>query len=290
VPRQFKHRPSAAEFRQAIETDSTGQPAANDREVVVQTLRNLLELQGLPFYYLVPDATMLPPESIRFFQVDENWLTALADGALSLGGTAPSGATEQVKEEARARRGQARAEALKVAKNALNFTTMSGFLLRSAVVVGWPGLEVNGYSDTAGTQPLQRIRLELVSPSVMLGLFEGTVQCVKIHEPAEGIHFGTSTPTTVTTKSLRYAADGQSGSGISIGQPIPNFDLTINQFRGFSSTALMGTNRIVNINALATAMSTQVFPSNINGNFTGAEFALEMVQGVEEVTFSVPSE
>ena len=47
-------------------------------------LAGLQTLAGVPFAYLVPDARMLPPESIRFFAVDPNWTTALTDGALSL--------------------------------------------------------------------------------------------------------------------------------------------------------------------------------------------------------------
>ena len=45
----------------------------------------LYQLKGVPFKYLVPDSSMLPPESMRFFWVDYNWLATLCDGALSLG-------------------------------------------------------------------------------------------------------------------------------------------------------------------------------------------------------------
>ena len=48
-------------------------------------LGRLLTMAGVPFGYLVPDEGMLPPESIRFFRLDERWVTALLDGAFSLG-------------------------------------------------------------------------------------------------------------------------------------------------------------------------------------------------------------
>src|SRR3954447_18760906 len=56
-------------------------------------LARLCLLGGLPFDHLVPDARMLPPESMRFFFVDQNWLDALVDGALSIGATADQEAT-----------------------------------------------------------------------------------------------------------------------------------------------------------------------------------------------------
>ncbi|HTF04001.1 MAG TPA: hypothetical protein VK826_08245, partial [Bacteroidia bacterium] len=48
-------------------------------------LSRLALLYGVPFNYLVPDEGMLPPESIRFFYLDINWVEALVDGAFSIG-------------------------------------------------------------------------------------------------------------------------------------------------------------------------------------------------------------
>ena len=52
---------------------------------------NLAMLEGVPFNYLVPDERMLPPESIRFFHVDQDWIDALIDGAFSIGRATVSG-------------------------------------------------------------------------------------------------------------------------------------------------------------------------------------------------------
>ena len=41
-------------------------------------------LHGVPFSYLVPDAELLPVESIRFFYLDRAWTDALVQGALSV--------------------------------------------------------------------------------------------------------------------------------------------------------------------------------------------------------------
>jgi hypothetical protein len=48
-------------------------------------LKELIFLTPLPFNYIIPDERLLPEESIRFFTVDESWLWALIDGALSIG-------------------------------------------------------------------------------------------------------------------------------------------------------------------------------------------------------------
>ena len=52
---------------------------------VAAWLHDLAVLKGVPFGYLVPDNAMLPPESIRFFVLDPNWINALLEGAASIG-------------------------------------------------------------------------------------------------------------------------------------------------------------------------------------------------------------
>ena len=42
-------------------------------------------LESIPTNYLVPAPEMLPAESIRFFNVDKNWVNSLIDGAYSIG-------------------------------------------------------------------------------------------------------------------------------------------------------------------------------------------------------------
>ena len=48
-------------------------------------LAHLRLLTGVPFDYLVPDARLLPDESIRFFYVDRSWTDRLVDGAIAVG-------------------------------------------------------------------------------------------------------------------------------------------------------------------------------------------------------------
>jgi hypothetical protein len=101
---------------------------------------HLALLEGLPFNYLVPDERLLPPESIRCFQIDPMWMECLMDGAFSIGRVLASDHAQ---------------DASLQEKTTLNTSMpehVSGFLLRSDVVAGWPGLQVDGYDQTAPEQ------------------------------------------------------------------------------------------------------------------------------------------
>ena len=52
---------------------------------IVKWLSKLKLLYGVPFNYLVPDIRMLPPESLKFFYLDTQWIDCLIDGAYSIG-------------------------------------------------------------------------------------------------------------------------------------------------------------------------------------------------------------
>ncbi len=72
------HRWSTSPARRCRRSPKTGSiPNGVVPPDVVRFLARLRLLEGVPFNYLVPDATMLPLESIRFFYVDRNWLDAL---------------------------------------------------------------------------------------------------------------------------------------------------------------------------------------------------------------------
>ena len=168
-------------------------------------LGRLHALIGVPFGYLVPDERMLPPESIRFFRLDENWVRALLDGAFSLGRdltTEADGASanvdraafpavfDQAREAAprRAREGVADAPGAKA---------WTGFLLRSSVVADYPGLGVNVYPkdgtpDDKTTVLLDVKRLDRLGPNAdtLLCLVEGDAFRVDVHEAPELLHYG----------------------------------------------------------------------------------------------------
>jgi len=175
VPRHEALRRLAADPAAQAQAAAAAGPVPAD---IASWLAGLRQLTGIPFSYLVPDTRMLPPESIRFFAVDPNWTDALVDGALSLAArTAPAAAA---------------AAALRpAALAAAGGTAYSGFLLRSALVSGWPGMQVRGYPDPqATTTALPLARLERLAPTVLLALFTGTIARVELTGPPQHLHLG----------------------------------------------------------------------------------------------------
>ncbi|KAK2465664.1 hypothetical protein APHAL10511_002208 [Amanita phalloides] len=59
-------------------------PISTDWDLVLNWIVDKLYLERIPPWYLIPDPSWLPAESIRFFYIDRKWLSALVDGALSV--------------------------------------------------------------------------------------------------------------------------------------------------------------------------------------------------------------
>ncbi len=228
-------------------------------------------LQGVPFNYLVPDEHMLPPESIRFFMVDQLWVECLLDGAFSIG---------RVSTADHERDSQ---HAQSPAANPYQ-TVVSGLLLRSDVVAGWPGLLVDAYDtepaslneELSETNKLKLLRMERLSANVLLCLFEGEAKTVDIHQTPETLHFGVdprdhSNEDTQCYKVLRDP-DGKELEDTTV--DIPWRD---------------GNTRVIAIDELATAIEKKVNEKHANGfeKFTSAQFALEMIEGVQKVRFVI---
>lgn len=170
-------------------------------------LARLRLLHGVPFSYLVPDAELLPLESIRFFHLDRAWTDALVQGALSVGTITSTDRAQleavyphirdEVDEAERNIRRPAREDLLKAGGGAI-----TGFVMRSRLVSGWPNLHVRAYSvdslpDNALTTQAESspyrmkvLRLERLAPSVLLVLFDGVPAVVHVEEPRQGLQFG----------------------------------------------------------------------------------------------------
>lgn len=179
-------------------------------------LARLRLLEGVPFGHLVADAALLPPESIRFFYVDRGWTDAVVEGALSVGTVTTSDRAALTALYPTVRSEVDEAERLVrlpgVAPGAAVPTggagTISGFVLRSRLVSGWPAMHVRGYAtDNRTLSPkvddedvgedhdvamrrLGLLRLERLAPAVLLALFDGVPQVVHLEEPRAGIQFG----------------------------------------------------------------------------------------------------
>ncbi|MGE0100788.1 MAG: hypothetical protein AB7H86_19130 [Blastocatellales bacterium] len=170
-------------------------------------LARLRLLHGVPFSYIVPDADLLPIESIRFFYIDRAWTDALVQGVLSV---ATITTVDRVQLEAvypHIRNEVDEAErAIRRPKEELRLQdkggTITGFLLRSRAVSGWPNLHVRAYSKdvvaddalttVAESHPdrMKVLRMERLAPAVLLVLIDGVPAVVHIEEPRQGIQFG----------------------------------------------------------------------------------------------------
>jgi hypothetical protein len=171
---------------------------------LVQWIARLALLYPVPLHYLVPHPALLPPESLRFFHLDDNWVDALMDGALSIAvrtladqerivpraelQTALSAILYQYRSRLQRKQGQSLPSEpyFKVPK--------SGFLLRSTIVTDWPGVEVIAVTGGNPGDKGQRIlRLDQLSDGVLFCLARGSIEQVIFREPREGITFGVDT-------------------------------------------------------------------------------------------------
>lgn len=182
-------------------------------------LANLGLLNNVPFENLVPHADLLPLESVRFFYVDSNWLDVLIQGALSIGIESSRDQHYQnimrqvlqsaVRDKMPAIRRKIIGDWASTQPNAVDTVhpgSVCGLLLRSSVVAGWPGLEVNGYSriktGNAGetlvepdfSSHISPLRIERLSGNVLLCLWPDIPAVITIDEPHEGIAFGFEDP------------------------------------------------------------------------------------------------
>lgn len=250
--------------RQSLQNVETHLPVYNQPntelpESIYNWFEDLNLLKGVPFNYLVPDELMLPVESIRFFYLDSLWIECLLDGAFSIGRVTTSDHKHDQEN--------------KTNPAVNNYPTVTGFLLRSDVVSGWPGLLVDGYNEVVNNdQPvdedkkIELLRMERLSANVLICLFKGEIKTVDIHQKPETLHFGLDLDDENKTfyKKLKNL-DGQE-----INKKVDNIPWKDSE------------KRVIDINSLTNRIKEQVDNSS---SFTSAQLALEMIEGVEKVRF-----
>jgi hypothetical protein len=154
--------------------------------LVTDWLNDMALVRGVPFNYLVPDEGMLPVESVRFFSVHSGWLACLLDGALSTGRVTPADLTLDQTLAADLRGSGALTPWASHVLGAGSITALSGSLIRSDLVAGWPDLHVTATVGGSGVDPL---RTERMSPNTMLCLFPGEITAIAIALPTQVLHF-----------------------------------------------------------------------------------------------------
>ena len=211
---------------------------------VTAFLSGLWNLDGVPAAYLIPDARLLPVESIRFFQVDALWLSSLVDGAFSIGRLTEADAKLDA------------AQALPPPND-----TVTGALIRSDIVSGYPGLLIDGYAGPGTAVPLTPVLTHKLSPDIMLCLFAGTLARLDVHQRPETLHFAVElTAEGLFTKTLRDATGAASTQ-------LPPMSLS-------------ASGRIP-ISTLATSMASALGGQPV----TSGQFARQMIESAERVSF-----
>lgn len=262
---------------------------------VVDWIARLRVLNGVPFAYLVPDERMLPPELLRFFHLDPNWIEALVDGAFSIG----RATEDDVKRDAalRARvHGPAMAAARALRRNprpasisADTGDAITGFLMRSQVLKAWPRLQVNGYRDIDGNTELDKFRLVRLSADILLALFSGELAMVRIHEPPEQLHFGIEGG-AVLLRAVVAATVGTPPIALQPGEQVPGD----HHLPTDATPPMRGEQGTVKVAAAAALIEdllrTKLGQDTPGFRFTSAEFALEMIKGVDTIEFRVSAD
>lgn len=264
-------------------------------------LARLRLLHGVPFSYLVPDAELLPVESIRFFYLDRAWTDALVQGALSVGTISSADRTQleavyphiraEVDEAERTIRQPRGEELLKAGSG-----TITGFLLRSRAVSGWPNLHVRAYStDTVPDNQLTNLaesdpsrmkvlRMERLAPAVMLVLFDGVPAVVHIEEPRQGIQFGArldpEDPPNARRAKVRVR-DCNTGDSV---PPLDDFTPANSVEVPFRP----GAPGVINIAALRARLAAKA--PNSGGTLEPNEYALQMLRFPYRQVFGDPQD
>lgn len=149
--------------------DETNSPYSTDWMVVFKWVLDRMYLVGIPAHYLITDPSHLPPESLRFYSIDANWVEALIDGALSIANHT-NDPTDPVRASIKLAINDYIQNKHKILKYAPQIPAY-GFLLRSDLVTQFPDLVVSTSPPPAdGRAPL--LRHENIDSGVMLCLFD----------------------------------------------------------------------------------------------------------------------
>lgn len=264
--------------------------APDPPQAVTDFIAALRRLDGVPFSYLVPDERMLPTESLRIFTLDPNWVEAIVDGALSIGRTSETQRLRDVGLGKIVRPLSIRAARMARPNNRPHLARLkaeaggsdkpiTGVLIRSQAIRGWPTLQIDGYSKPDDTKPpdVAKLRMVHLSSDVLLCLFDGIVEMISIHEPPEQLHSGFEfyggQPKT-TMREIKGAEPGHQ-------YPVePNGLAPINLRADKLTMQALDSGQSIK-NQLNTYFNQGI------ATMTSNEFALEMVKGVVRVEYLV---
>lgn len=263
--------PSTSRMKDRIDLDT------EDRTLngICDFISELRLLKEVPFSYIIPDEKLLPPESIRFFYLDENWLNAFTDGAISIGRVCDIDAFTDEKHfgfianTATKRLTNSRFKIMhsnhrtRASAREVSSKYRTGFILRSELVGKWKGLEAFGYN---GDTQLEILRMEAITNEILICIFDGELSKFVVSEPKTALRFGASDSSGVII--LRDLSDNE------------NFGKPLSDKEKINLSDFTKANGKIDVTALANKMQDL-----LNKPIQSPQFAFELISVAKRAEF-----
>ena len=231
------------------------------------------------------------------FSLDPNWIEAFLDGALSIGRTTEIQTQADSRTRAmlrpssvaaarlRRRNDRPHLAQLKRASASSPTSAVTGLLLRSQVVRGWPRLQIDGYStnDDSHSPDVPKLRMGHLSPDVLLCLFDGAVAMVAIHEPPEQLHCGVEFPDSGGLQTACTTLPALNGE-----TPGRQYPQGLPPQTGIAEVPLRPDSLTIQVRAAAASIQNALnaqFGAAVD-TLTSNQFALELAKGVVRVEYA----
>lgn len=247
--------------------------AEEEESAFIKTLAEYSLLYEVPFPYLLPAEAYLEPESLRFFTLDAGWIFSLLDGVCSIGRNTKYDYSHdnalilEAMQYAYQKAAQVRPELAGKTRRTeekitIDGSRIGGFLLRSRLVSDYNGIEMKGFD--ADKKELPILRLEQVAPDILLGLYGGLVNRLRLIQPKESLHLGCR---------LSRLRDLKTGAG--------NSALKLKRETEWKGRTLQVDALVENMKE---SLGTEGHPI-ADEEFTSAELALELIQNALTIDF-----
>lgn len=172
----------------------------DDFKIIVENLVQYSLLNHIPLHYLIPEESMLPKETLRFFYIDENWLYSLIEGALGSG--VQSSQDVHFKNLIKIIVNQELLDKVPKYRNAkfnldspddeanIDNKYKTGVLIRSCIISEYAGANIKAFKISGDKEQLMNIlRIDRLTPEILLVIFQGVPDKILISSPAQGLHF-----------------------------------------------------------------------------------------------------
>ena len=160
-----------------------------------------------------------------------------------------------------------------------------GFLLRSPIVEGWQGLEMEAtYWQAKEEKPATTLRIDRLGPDILLCIFNGPLAKIVIRQPPEGMHFGATFENGKYCKNILRSVKEPRDGGRAPGDQI-DLDPAIAM-----PPRKDGDPRVIDVDALAKILRGALLDKggmDVGTPFTSAVFGVQMTESPARVEITV---